>query len=90
VGVDHEVGQLRVHRIEEGIERRLVAAILVLKLHPLKLGDPDVVIGLALGRELCAVEPGLHPGDAGAARLEPLELGGVADVVKPVLAGLQA
>ena len=78
------------HRIEEGIERRLVAPVLVLELGAVELGFPDVVIGLARGRELRAVELRLHPRDARAARLEPLQLGRVADVVEPVLAFLHA
>ena len=83
-------GSWECDRIEEGIEGRLVAAIFVLEFHPLEFGLPNVVIGLARRARACAVELSLHPRDAGAAGLEPLELAGVADVVEPVLALLDA
>ena len=78
------------NRIEEGIEGRLETAVLVLKLHPLKLCFPDVEVGLALGRKLGPVELGVHPGDAGAARFEALEIGSIADVVEAILAFFHA
>ena len=88
VGVDQEIRQLAVQRIEPRIEGRAIQAIGIAQRRPLGLQRPDVIIHLALGRQLRAVEGGLHARRAG---LPPGHFGiggGIADVVPPVAAGL--
>ena len=77
-------------RVKEGIEGRLIAAVLVGQLGAVKLLGPDVKIGLGRRRQLRAVKLRLHPGNAATAPGQALEGAGVADIIQPVLTLLEA
>src|SRR3546814_16562708 len=85
VRVDHEVGQPRMRRIEERIERRRILTEAVAELCTVELKRPDVVIDLRTRGELRAVELRLHARNAGAAPFQLSELSGLANVVEPIL-----
>src|SRR3546814_11258070 len=86
VRVDHEVGQPRMRRIEERIERRRILTEAVAELCTVELKRPDVVIDLRTRGELRAVELRLPARNAGAAPFQPSDPSGLANVVGPVVA----
>ena len=84
MGVDQEVRQLAVDRIEPGIERRAKAPVGEGLFGPVGFQCPDVKVNLRFGRQLCPVERGAHPRHAGLAPFDLRQCGSIADVVPAV------
>ena len=90
MGVDEEVRQLAMRRIEPRIERWAIDAVGVGQRGALGLQRPDVEVDLRFGGQLGAIELRLHPRRACFAPRQLRGSGSVAGVVPAVTAGLDA
>ena len=90
VGVDQEIGQLAVRRIETRVERRPEDSVGMRQRRPLRFQRPDVVVHLPCGRQSGTVECRLHPSRTGLAPGNESVESLVADVVPAVSTFLEA